>query len=197
MASKKYWKHSVVGRVNGADNQTEVEVQRSLKRIDNILWERIYDLKDHVARYCPSCRAPIVKCNHCGKTFPTLGMVPPKQWADFRVISNGIHVLIECKETNWKDKFPTQNVKKEQIDFLVRNVMAGGKSYLFIVNRNREPLLNVISIQEYLSLISLSGNRTRFSIPLSLLDLNSMVLPRLPFHGEPFYDLSKLFSLNI
>jgi len=183
------WKHKTCGVVSGKDNLTEVEVSRSLEVLDNVLWERIYDLKDYVARKCPYCHAPIIQCNHCGKKLPTLGMVPPKQWADFRVIYKGRHILVECKETNWKDKFPTHNVKASQIDFLVANAMAGGLSYLFICNRSRPPKLNCISIQDYLGLATLPNGRMKYAIPMEELDRNGLVIERTPNHGKPFYNL--------
>lgn len=180
-------RHSVLGMVDTQDNATEEEVKQSLIHLNeqepSLVWSRIYDVKDYM-RKCPACHAPINKCTFCGNTL-TMGAIPPKRKADFEVLVKGTYYLIECKSSTAKDGFLTANLKPHQHDSLLKNIQAGGRSLLFIGNRQEGPFLYCLTYGNYMNTVK--GSRF---VKWTQLDGVATVLGRLPCQGHPYYDLS-------
>jgi hypothetical protein len=172
----------------------EAEYQRGLERLQehnpySMWWERIYDVKDYVARSCPKCHAPINKCHSCGARFPRLGMKPPKRRGDFHVGTGGRYILIECKATRVSKGFPTCNLKEHQLMSLLYNYMAGCISLLEIKRvSSKRKLKYTIEANTYSEL----SDGKRFIPWRSIAEVAVDISERVPDHGRPYYDLSYL-----
>lgn len=175
----------------------ENEIKRSFDHFkddyeDVMWWERIYDTKDYINKYCPICHAPLSRCASCGNKLPRLGMKVPKRRADFHCGINGNYVLIECKATGVKNGFETALIQTHQWQAMVENQLAGNKSFFFIKSTysksNRVYVVTALHLDyETIDYKFISWERLH-SIALTTIE-------RTPYHGNPYYNLKFLRRL--